>query len=94
MQQINTLLRRLPVWLVYVAGVLPAGVLFYQALNGDLGVDPVKALEHRYGELALQLLVLTLAVTPLRRLAGLNLIRFRRAIGTPERAARGHHCTR
>ena len=81
MQQINTLLRRLPVWLVYVAGVLPAGVLFYQALNGDLGVDPVKALEHRYGELALQLLVLTLAVTPLRRLAGLNLMRFRRAIG-------------
>ncbi|ATF19764.1 protein-methionine-sulfoxide reductase heme-binding subunit MsrQ [Phaeobacter gallaeciensis] len=81
MQRINTLLRAVPVWLVYVAGVLPAGVLFYQGLSGALGAEPIKALEHEYGELALQLLVATLAITPLRRLLGLNLMRFRRAIG-------------
>ena len=45
------------------------------------GVDPVKALEHRYGELALQLLIAGLAITPLRRFAGVNLIKFRRALG-------------
>ncbi|AHD11020.1 protein-methionine-sulfoxide reductase heme-binding subunit MsrQ [Phaeobacter gallaeciensis] len=81
MQRINTLLRAVPVWLVYVAGMLPAGVLFYQGLSGALGAEPIKALEHEYGELALQLLVATLAITPLRRLLGLNLMRFRRAIG-------------
>ncbi|WP_405109014.1 protein-methionine-sulfoxide reductase heme-binding subunit MsrQ [Phaeobacter sp. BS52] len=81
MQRINILLRAVPVWLVYVAGVLPAAVLFYQGLSGALGAEPIKALEHEYGELALQLLVATLAITPLRRLLGVNLMRFRRAIG-------------
>jgi sulfoxide reductase heme-binding subunit YedZ len=46
-----------------------------------MGVDPVKALEHRYGELALQLLIAGLVITPLRRFAGINLIKFRRALG-------------
>ncbi|MFS4581933.1 protein-methionine-sulfoxide reductase heme-binding subunit MsrQ [Phaeobacter sp. C3_T13_0] len=81
MLRVNSILRRVPVWLIYVLGILPAGVLFYQGLIGALGPEPIKALEHEYGELALQLLVLTLAVTPLRRLVGLNLMRFRRAIG-------------
>ncbi|AUR05254.1 hypothetical protein PhaeoP72_03326 [Phaeobacter inhibens] len=81
MQRINSLFRMVPVWLVYMGGMLPAGVLFYQGLSGALGAEPIKALEHEYGELALQLLVATLAITPLRRLLGLNLMRFRRAIG-------------
>ncbi|AUQ55857.1 protein-methionine-sulfoxide reductase heme-binding subunit MsrQ [Phaeobacter inhibens] len=81
MQRINSLFRMVPVWLVYMGGMLPAGVLFYRGLSGALGAEPIKALEHEYGELALQLLVATLAITPLRRLLGLNLMRFRRAIG-------------
>ncbi|APG48508.1 protein-methionine-sulfoxide reductase heme-binding subunit MsrQ [Phaeobacter porticola] len=81
MRPINEALRRIPIWLVYGLGVLPAGALFYQGLTGALGPEPIKALEHEYGELALQLLVLTLAVTPLRRLTGLNLMRFRRVTG-------------
>ncbi|MBQ4807469.1 protein-methionine-sulfoxide reductase heme-binding subunit MsrQ [Phaeobacter sp. HS012] len=81
MQRINSLFRMVPVWLVYMGGMLPAGVLFYQGFSGALGAEPIKALEHEYGELALQLLVATLAITPLRRLLGLNLMRFRRAIG-------------
>ena len=81
MQTLNQLLRRLPVWAVYLIGMLPAPWLFYQGLTGGLGVEPIQALEHRYGELALQLMILTLALTPLRRIAGLNLLRFRRAIG-------------
>ncbi|KIC18439.1 MULTISPECIES: protein-methionine-sulfoxide reductase heme-binding subunit MsrQ [unclassified Leisingera] len=81
MGSLNQLLRRLPVWAVYLLGALPAPWLFYQGLTGGLGVEPIKALEHEYGELALQLMILTLAVSPLRRLAGLNLMKFRRAIG-------------
>ncbi|AHC99354.1 protein-methionine-sulfoxide reductase heme-binding subunit MsrQ [Leisingera methylohalidivorans] len=81
MHRVNQLLRRLPVWAVYLFGALPAFWLFYLGLTGGLGVEPIKALEHEYGGLALQLMVLTLAITPLRRLAGLNLMKFRRAIG-------------
>ena len=81
MQQLNGILRRLPVWAVYLCGALPAPWLFYLGLTGGLGVEPIEALEHEYGRLALQLLILGLAVTPLRRHLGLNLMKFRRAIG-------------
>ncbi|WP_425592897.1 protein-methionine-sulfoxide reductase heme-binding subunit MsrQ [Epibacterium ulvae] len=78
---LNSWIRRLPVWVVYLLGALPAPWLFYLGLIGDLGADPVKAIEHRYGELALQLVIAGLAITPLRRHLGLNLMKFRRAIG-------------
>jgi len=81
MQTLNQILRRIPVWAVYVLGALPGPWLFYQGLTGGLGVDPIEALEHRYGELALQLLILVLAISPLRRFFGLNLMKFRRALG-------------
>jgi len=81
MQRVNQILRHLPVWVVYVLGALPAPWLFYQGLTGGLGVDPIEALEHRYGELALQLLIVVLAISPLRRFLGLNLLKFRRALG-------------
>lgn len=44
-------------------------------------MEPIKALEHELGELALKFLVAGLAVTPLRRFTGINLLKFRRAIG-------------
>jgi sulfoxide reductase heme-binding subunit YedZ len=50
-------------------------------LTGGLGAEPIKALEHALGEVALQLIVAGLAITPLRRYLGVNLIRFRRAAG-------------
>ncbi len=81
MERVNAALRRVPVWPVYVLGLAPAVWLFWLALTGGLGPDPVKALEHLYGKTALQLLVVGLAVTPLRRFTGLSLLRFRRAIG-------------
>ena len=78
---LNGALRRVPIWLVYLAGAVPAVWLFWLGLTGGLGPDPAKALEHRYGKIALQLLVAGLAVTPLRRLSGVNLLRLRRALG-------------
>ncbi len=79
--RLNTAARRIPVWLIYVVGLLPAPWFLYLGLTGGLGVEPIKALEHALGMQALQLLIAGLVVTPLRRFAGINLIRFRRAIG-------------
>ncbi len=79
--RVNTLARRVPEWLVYVLGALPVPVLIYQAASGQLGFRPHEALEHALGEIALQLVIAGLAISPLRRFAGVNLIRFRRAVG-------------
>ncbi|PWR01789.1 protein-methionine-sulfoxide reductase heme-binding subunit MsrQ [Meridianimarinicoccus roseus] len=73
--------RRVPVWVIYVLGLAPMGWLFWLGLTGGLGPEPIKALEHRYGLIALQLLVAGLAITPLCRIARVNLMRFRRAVG-------------
>ncbi|CUH65146.1 Flavocytochrome YedZ [Thalassovita gelatinovora] len=78
---INRTARKLPTWVIYVIGLVPIAYLFWQGWNGALGVDPVKALEHAYGEWALKLLIAGLAITPLRRYAGVNLLKFRRTLG-------------
>ena len=78
---INQTLRRIPAWTVYVAAAAWTVWLFYLALTGGLGVEPINALEREYGELGLKLLVFGLLVTPLRKWAGVNLLKFRRAIG-------------
>lgn len=78
---LNTLIRRIPAPVIYIVGLLPVPWLFYLGLTGGLGAEPIKALEHEYGELALKFLVASLAVTPLRKWPGLNLMKFRRALG-------------
>lgn len=78
---INRYARKLPTWVVYCIGLAPIPYLFWQGWTGGLGADPVKALEHAYGEWALKLLIAGLAITPLRRFVGINLLKFRRALG-------------
>ena len=56
MNHLNTLLRKLPVWVVYLVLALPPFWYLYLGLTGGFGVEPIKALEHELGELALQLL--------------------------------------
>ena len=77
----NRVLRMVPPWALYVVGAAYGAWLFFLALTGGLGVEPITALEHLYGEIALQLLIAGLAVTPLRQWAGINLMPFRRALG-------------
>lgn len=79
MTWLNSALRRLPTWAVYLAGLIPLGWIVYLTLYGGIGVDPVKGIEHRLGKVALWFLVGGLAITPVRRFV--NLIKFRRAIG-------------
>lgn len=78
---LNAGFKRLPPWPLYVLGVLPVLWLFYRAVIGDLGVDPVKRIEHQMGLWGLWLVIAGLSITPLCRLAGLRLMKYRRAIG-------------
>jgi len=78
---LNRTLRKLPSWVVYVLGALPPLWFLYLGLTGGLGPEPIRELEHRLGESALQMLIAVLCITPLRNRLGLNLIRFRRAVG-------------
>lgn len=61
--------------------LIPVPVLLYQGMTGGLGREPINALERELGEIALQLLIIGLCISPLRKFAGVNLIKFRRAIG-------------
>lgn len=79
--QINQTIRKLPEWPLYIIGFVPAGYLLWLGVYGHLGVEPIKELEHELGVLALQFLLASLMVTPLRRYVGINLLKFRRAFG-------------
>ncbi|CAN7244140.1 protein-methionine-sulfoxide reductase heme-binding subunit MsrQ [Rhizobium sp. LjRoot258] len=69
------------VWLLYVAGLLPAAWTFYLGVTDQLGADPVKTFELFLGLWAIRFLILTLAVSPARDLLGWNYLRYRRALG-------------
>ena len=69
----------------FAASLVPFAWLLCGALGWfdlSLGADPVKKLEHECGKWALNFLLITLSVTPLRQLAGLtHLVRLRRMSG-------------
>lgn len=73
--------RAASVWALYAVGLLPGLWGFYLGATGQLIGDPVRIFEHMLGLWALRFLCLGLAVTPLRDLAGLNLLAWRRALG-------------
>jgi len=69
------------IWLLYVAGLVPAAWGFWLGATGRLPGNPVKEFEHLLGLWALRFLVATLAITPIRDLFGINWLRYRRALG-------------
>ena len=74
-------MRRIPLWTLWLAGAVPLGLLLADAFGGRLGADPVVAIEHRLGRTSLYLVIASLCVTPMLRLAKVNLVRFRRTLG-------------
>ena len=67
---------------LYVAAVVPFAYLVVRLGTGSVEGDQVKFLQHVTGDTVLACLLLTLSVTPVRRLSGWNeLIRVRRLIG-------------
>lgn len=68
--------------LVLVNGLVPGALLLWDAYHHRLGANPLEFITRATGTLTLIFLLLTLAVTPLRRLLGLNQLgRHRRALG-------------
>jgi sulfoxide reductase heme-binding subunit YedZ len=70
---------------VFLLCLVPLGKLMLEAtgmFGWSLGANPVEELLHRCGKWGLNFLLITLAVTPLRRITGWNqAIRFRRMLG-------------
>ena len=75
-------MRTLQKPLVFLAALAPALLLAWRAFSGTLGANPVEALLLTTGLWAFRFLLLSLAVTPLRRVTAWNrVIQFRRMIG-------------
>jgi sulfoxide reductase heme-binding subunit YedZ len=67
---------------LFVSCLMPLAHLFWQGFRNHLGANPVEHITHSTGWWALTLILITLSVTPLRRLAGMPwLLRFRRLLG-------------
>jgi sulfoxide reductase heme-binding subunit YedZ len=67
---------------VFAACLLPLALLAWRAAHGGLGANPIEYVTHSTGWWTLSLLLITLLVTPLRRLTGQNwLLRLRRMLG-------------
>jgi sulfoxide reductase heme-binding subunit YedZ len=68
--------------LLFVLSLLPFAWLLYGAINESLGANPAEYLSRATGDWTLRFLCLTLAVTPVRVIAGWpTLQRFRRMLG-------------
>ena len=67
---------------LFLLCTIPFALLIYSALTDNLGVNPVETLTHETGEWALRFLLITLCITPLRRLTHVSwLIKLRRMLG-------------
>lgn len=67
---------------VFLLCLVPAAVLGWKGFQNDLGANPVEFVEHWTGDWTLRFLIITLCVTPLRKLLKMpQLIRFRRMLG-------------
>ena len=77
-------IRRIWKPVIFLLCLVPAALVVTDAfeLTGRLGANPVEEILDRLGNWALRFIMITLAVTPLRRLTGWNwLSRFRRMFG-------------
>jgi sulfoxide reductase heme-binding subunit YedZ len=67
---------------IFIASSIPAGWLLFDTLTGHLSANPLEDIRDRTGIWTLRFLMITLSVTPLRRLSRISsLIRFRRMLG-------------
>ncbi len=68
--------------LVWLLGLAPAVWLLWRGLTDRLGANPIEQVQHRLGDTTLIFLLVTLSLTPVRRLTGWNsLAPLRRPVG-------------
>lgn len=76
------LLGRLGKPLVFTACLVPLICYGYWFITDSLGANPIEAVTRRAGDWALRFLLITLAISPLRKLTGWHaLARYRRMLG-------------
>ena len=74
--------KRIAKALVFVIALVPVAMLVRGFLTGSLGVNPAETIQLQTGRWALKFLLISLTVTPVRRLTGWNVvIQYRRMIG-------------
>jgi len=67
---------------LFCAALVPAALLVRGLLTANLGVNPAETIQLETGRWTFKFLLLTLAVTPLRRITGWNpIIQYRRMLG-------------
>jgi sulfoxide reductase heme-binding subunit YedZ len=67
---------------IFLACLVPLALLVWDALHGQLGANPIEAITHYTGNCTLIFLLITLAITPLRKLTRQYwLISLRRMLG-------------
>jgi sulfoxide reductase heme-binding subunit YedZ len=68
--------------MVFVAALIPLALLLMRAVNNDLGANPIETINRYTGDWVLRFLLVTLSVTPLRKLSGWHWpMRLRRMLG-------------
>ena len=68
--------------LAFAVCLAPACMLTWKGFHADLGANPIDVITRSTGKWTLTFLLITLSVTPLRKLSGLSwLISFRRMLG-------------
>jgi sulfoxide reductase heme-binding subunit YedZ len=82
----NTLQQIRFIWkpIIFLLCLVPAGLVVGDALGitGQLSANPIEDIQDRFGNWAIRFIMITLAVTPLRRITSWNwLLRFRRPLG-------------
>jgi methionine sulfoxide reductase heme-binding subunit len=67
---------------VFLICLVPLAALGWRALHGELTANPIEFITHATGDWTLRFLIITLGVTPFRKILHLpELIRFRRMLG-------------
>ena len=67
---------------VFVFALVPFAILLLRIYGNDLGPDPAQELSIETGEWTLRILLITLAITPLRQITNrVSFIRYRRMLG-------------
>jgi sulfoxide reductase heme-binding subunit YedZ len=67
---------------IFAAALIPAAALVLDAVRGNLTANPIEYVTHATGDWAIRFLIITLAITPIRRLTGWNpIIQLRRMLG-------------
>ena len=68
--------------LIFTLSLMPIFFIIYQIITNQLGPEPIKDITHHTGKWTLYFIVITLAMTPLKKITKMNIwINYRRMFG-------------